>query len=182
MLFREDKATQAAALFLRLGGGALDVFKLIKMMYLAEREALVRWGRPITFDSYYALPHGPVLSTTLNLINYTLDIDSPAYWHLYIAEREGHKVRVTDNVAPVDQLSPAEEKLIAEIYTKFGGMDLRALREYTHTKLPEWVDPKGSSLPIQMSDILAAGGYNKDEIAEIDCSLTAEAKAHALLA
>jgi len=180
MRFREDKATQIAALFLRLGGGQMDILKIVKLMYLAERESIIRWGRPITYDNYSSLPHGPVLSTTLNLINYTLDIEPPAYWHLFITERDGHKIRLTDKPAATDQLSEAEEKLVNEIFGKFGGMDPWKLREYTHT-LPEWVDPQGSSLPIQINEILAAEGYDKAEIAEMENALMAEAEAQACL-
>jgi hypothetical protein len=42
--------------------------KLIKSLYLADRTALIRLFRPVTFDSYCSLPYGPNLSRTLNLI------------------------------------------------------------------------------------------------------------------
>lgn len=180
MRFREDKATQAAALFLQLSGEPMDIIKLIKLMYLAERESIVRWGRPITYDSYYSLPQGPVLSITLNLINSTFNVDQQTYWYKYITERQGHEVTLTGEQAPMDQLSAAEEKLINEIYQKFGRMDKWKLCDYTH-KLPEWVDPNGSSIPIHMSVILAAEGYGKEEIEEMESALEAEAAAKACL-
>ena len=55
-IYREEKATQVAALFLRLNGGKIDYGKLMDLMYLAEREALIRWGRPITFDKLVNIP------------------------------------------------------------------------------------------------------------------------------
>ena len=57
--YREDKATQAAARLLRLAGGKLNHMKLMKLLYLADRRALIQWGRPITFDWYVSMPHGP---------------------------------------------------------------------------------------------------------------------------
>jgi uncharacterized phage-associated protein len=46
----------------------MSYMKLIKLLYLAGREALARWGRPIPTDTYVATKHGPVLSQVLDLI------------------------------------------------------------------------------------------------------------------
>src|SRR5687768_11865188 len=91
--YREDKTTQAAARLLRHGGGKLNHMKLIKLLYLADRKALVQWGRPITFDWYVSMPHGPVLSFTLNKINESAEPNRPSYWHQFISERSNHEVR-----------------------------------------------------------------------------------------
>jgi uncharacterized phage-associated protein len=42
--------------------------KLIKLLYLADREALLRWGRPITTDRHVSMPKGPVVSQIYDLI------------------------------------------------------------------------------------------------------------------
>ena len=34
----------------------MSYMKLIKLLYLADREALARWGRPITTDQYVSTP------------------------------------------------------------------------------------------------------------------------------
>lgn len=67
--FNEKKATQAAALFLKKAGGSMDYMKLIKLLYLADRHALIHWERPITGGSYFLTKHGPVLNNVLDLIN-----------------------------------------------------------------------------------------------------------------
>ncbi|MGH7718763.1 MAG: hypothetical protein ACREON_07970 [Gemmatimonadaceae bacterium] len=46
--YREDKTTQAAARLIEREGGEINVMKLVKLLYLAERRALLEWGRPIT--------------------------------------------------------------------------------------------------------------------------------------
>src|SRR3984893_13184309 len=68
MRFNEAKATQAAVRLLRNRGGRMSYMKLIKLLYLADREALARCGRPITTDTYVSMKHRPVLSQVLNLI------------------------------------------------------------------------------------------------------------------
>jgi uncharacterized phage-associated protein len=46
-----------------------DKYQAVKLFYLADREHFRRYGRPITFENYYALWYGPVASNTLDLLN-----------------------------------------------------------------------------------------------------------------
>ncbi len=46
-----------------------DKYQAVKFFYLADREHFVRYGRPITNETYYALSYGPVASTVLDLLN-----------------------------------------------------------------------------------------------------------------
>ena len=177
--YREDKATQAAACLLRLHGGAMSHMKLIKLLYLADREALLRWGRPISFDWYFSLPHGPVLSFTLDKINADRDPEALSYWHRFISERQGHEVMLLAQ-APQDELSAAEQGLLGDIFRTFGKMSQWELRDFSH-RLPEWRDPQGSRLPIELRDILAAEGRTEEDIEEIEDALQAEASAHEIL-
>ena len=150
--------------------------KLLKLLYLADREALIRWGRPITFDSYVSMPHGPVLSFTLDRINAEPDPEAPSYWHQHISERRAHELILVET-PPIDQLSRAELDLVNEIFQKFGRMDQWQLRDYTHDHLPEWRDPQGSSVPIQIRRILLAGGVTPDRARRIEEDLEAEIEA-----
>lgn len=170
--YREDKATQAAARLLKRAGGKLNHMKLIKLLYLADREALLKFGRPITFDWYVAMPHGPVPSFTLDKINDSPPPDGTSYWHRFISERRDHEVGLIDE-APRDQLSRAEEEILDAVWRQFGGMNQWELRDYSHS-LPEWRDPKGSSLPIAIQDILLGEGFSEAEVREVLETLDAE--------
>ena len=68
MRFNEAKATEAAARLIELRGGKMSYRKLIKLLYLADREALLRWGRPVTTDRYVSIDHRPVVSNVYELI------------------------------------------------------------------------------------------------------------------
>jgi uncharacterized phage-associated protein len=46
-----------------------DKYRVCKLVFLADRQHLVRYGRPITGDTYYALDWGPVPSATLDALN-----------------------------------------------------------------------------------------------------------------
>lgn len=164
--YREDKATQAAARLLKLRGGTMSHLKLIKLLYLAERESLTRLGRPLTFDTYCSLPHGPVLSATLDRIN-TGECYRDGYWDRIIAPKANNEVSLRDSTAvPHDQLSAAEEALIDEVFARYGHLRRWDVVEVTH-QLPEWVDPQGSAIPIDPADILRHEGYAEEEIEEM---------------
>jgi uncharacterized phage-associated protein len=45
-----------------------DKYQAVKFFYLADREHLARYGRPITYDNYFALWYGPVASKALDLL------------------------------------------------------------------------------------------------------------------
>jgi uncharacterized phage-associated protein len=47
-----------------------DKYQVVKLMYLADREHLNIYGRPITFEQYAALPFGPVASNAMDLMEH----------------------------------------------------------------------------------------------------------------
>ncbi|WP_420126650.1 Panacea domain-containing protein [Longimicrobium sp.] len=179
--FREDKATQAAARLLSLRGGTMSHLKLIKLLYLIERESLTRFGAPFTYDSYVSMPHGPVLSATLDRIN-ERPMYEGGYWDQHITPKRNNEValRNADNV-PTDQLSKAEEALIDEIFRTYGHFNRWDLVALTH-KLPEWTDPAGSSLPIDPADILLSEGYTEEDVADMRAEWDEAAYAASLFA
>lgn len=179
MRYREDKATQAAARLLRLRGGKMNHMKLIKLLYLIERESLTRLGVPFTHDTYVSMQHGPVLSATLDRIN-TAEYYRGGYWDQHITPKRNHEVALRDpDNLPNDQLSPAEEQLIDEVFEKYGHIGRWDLVELTH-RLPEWTDPKGSAYPIHPAEILRNEGYSEEEIEEMEAEWEEAAFASAL--
>ncbi len=161
MRFNEAKATQAAAFFLALRGGQMHYIKLIKLLYLTDREALIRWGLPFTTDKHVSMDNGPVVSRILSLI--TEDCPKPV-WSRYISAPLGeYEVKLLER-APTDLLSRAEEQLMAEIFEQFGHMNRWHLIDNVMHKLPEWRNPCGSSVAITIREILEAGGGEDQDI------------------
>jgi uncharacterized phage-associated protein len=163
MAFDEKKATQVAAYLLRMRGGKMSYLKLIKLLYLADREALGRWGFSITNDRHFSMPHGPVVSKTYNLM---IDEDEKPFWSRYISAPLGNYELELIEDCPTDKLSRAEERLLIEIFERYGHMTRWQLRDLTHG-LPEWHDPHGSSLPISMRELLEAQGISAQDIQAI---------------
>ena len=46
------KISQMAAFFTQQQGGVINVMKLIKLMYLSDRESMRLYGEPISFDAH----------------------------------------------------------------------------------------------------------------------------------
>jgi len=162
--FDEAKATQAAALVLKLRGGQMHYVKLIKILYLVDREALRRWGIPVTTDHHASMDNGPIVSKILDLI--TEENPKPV-WSRYISPPLGdYEVKLLSNDVPNDRLSRAEEKLIDDVYKEYGHKNRWEIIAYMH-KLPEWRNPHGTSIPIHYRQILQALGHGEDEIKAI---------------
>jgi uncharacterized phage-associated protein len=176
--FREDKTTQAAAVLLRGRGGRMSYMKLLKLLYLADREALLRWGRPITFDAYVSMRNGPVLSRTYELISSGVPPEEPSPWRDCISEPSGYRVSLVAECA-TDKLSDAEEGLLEEVFRSFGSLSRWQLVDYSHG-LSEWTDPGDSAIPIDYQAILLAGGKSLAEAADIVGELEALALADVL--
>ncbi len=168
-LFDEQRAAQAAAFLLYKAGGRLPLIKLMKLMYLAERLALQRYGEPLTGDKLVSMPHGPVLSMSYNHITGAIE-SSPDGWDAWIADREGHDVCLKDQSklrSPEQdllRLSDADLEVLAEVWAQFGHWDKWKLRDYTHSgACPEWEDPDGSSKPISYETLFKTVGFNDEQ-------------------
>lgn len=164
--FDERKATATAAVFLREHGNRMPYMKLIKLMYFAERESLRRFGRPVFGDRYFSLPHGPVVSTVLDLIKREANpVDEHRnLWSKFI-QRQGYDVTLA-SAADLGCLSDAELEMLSEIATVFHALDQWQLRDLTHA-LPEFKDPSGSALPISAEDILRVLSKTDEEVEEV---------------
>ncbi|NPV56718.1 MAG: SocA family protein [Anaerolineae bacterium] len=145
------KTSQAVAFLLQRHGGLMKYLHLIKLLYLADRHALDQWERTITGDSYCSMPLGPVLSKTFDLIK---GADSDSYWSTHFRTEQHSLILKTPSLR--DKLSDAEIKILAEVDDQYGAMDQWELVDHLHRSLPEYRDPRGSSIPISIEDILNA--------------------------
>jgi uncharacterized phage-associated protein len=181
--FDQEKSLQLAALFLKLRGGKMKHLKLIKLMYLSDREAFKRWGHPITGDTYYSMKWGPVLSNTLNLLTNEIPSDSQeSRWSATIRDAEDHAVELVAD-AGTDRLSEAEESLAKEIFAEWGHRNRWDIVDHTHS-FPEYraADDLNRRWPIHYQDILTATGKTSEEANSIVAQIAEASTAKRLLA
>lgn len=177
--YNPRKAAQAAAYMVRLAPqGKIDVYALIKMLYLADRKALIERGRPITGDAMVSMPHGPVLSWTYDEAKAPEEIQNQ-FWRDYLSEREDNLVSLRRGDAPTDELSEYERKTIEGVYREYSQLHFGDLKKLTHS-LPEYTDPNGSSLPIDPALILKEAGWSDEDIQDALVSANEEHFIHSL--
>ncbi|MAC48205.1 MAG: hypothetical protein CMI12_15360 [Oceanospirillum sp.] len=177
-MFTERKAAQIAAFFLLKRGGRMSHLKLMKLMYLADREAMRDYGFPISDDCAVSMPHGPVLSRTLECIDGNVEPVAGG-WESWITDKANHEVALSHQVTSIDDLdeiSPAEISVMEKVWQEFGHMTRWQIRDYTHDQCPEWQDPNGSSRPISDQDIFRAVGYDTATAKNLSASLQEQRK------
>lgn len=179
--FNEEKTTQAAALFLKLSGGRMNYMVLIKLLYLLDRRALLKWGRPVTGDDYYSMKLGPVLSEVLSLISEAPNPDKPGYWVAHISPPQSYEVELLEDPGDA-QLSEAEESVIEAVFKKYGHFNPFRLADFLHKLLPEWEELKSGRSPITYADILKAGNKSPAEIAAVERDLSSLAEVQQMFA
>lgn len=166
--FNDEKTAQAAAYVLSLHPGPMPYMVLIKVLYLADREMLLKHGLPITGDRMVSMKHGPVLSSVLDFINEGRRADSNSAWFRYIGVPTGYDIALQTGVqAPKDELSRFEMNLLEKVDRAYGRMDRWALVDLLHKILPEWENPGESMFNIAPEDILRAERRPEAEIERV---------------
>lgn len=125
------------------------------------------------------MDNGPVVSRIYDLIREEPPPGTDPVWRHFISAPSNYEVSLTAE-PEIDELSPAEETLIAEIFAQYGKLSRWNLVDLSHD-LAEWQDPKGSAIPIEYRDILRAGKKTESEIASVESELEALAAAEAML-
>ena len=145
----------------------MQYIKLIKLLYFLDRAALLKWGRPVTTDvRYVSMMNGPVLGRIYDLITGPQDEGGKGIWRAHIAPPKSYLLSMVKDPGS-SELSPAEEKMIAAIFKKFGALHWSELCDLSH-QFAEWRKPKeGKISPIELEEILKAGDKTDREIAEI---------------
>lgn len=162
--YREDKAAQAACIFLKLAGGEMFLLMLIKLLYLSDRTSFQKYGHPIFYDQYVSMKYGPVLSKTYDLINGKSI--GQGIWVRSIARANKHQVKLVNGLGN-GSLSVAEEEILNTTFEQHGSKYRFDLSEETHL-FPEWKQPpEGSKLDIEYETVLGALGFDRAEVTDI---------------
>lgn len=125
-MFRFDltKAIQAAAvLFREEGTEAMEALRLLKLLYVAERESIQEISRPIVGDRIVALEHGPVMSDLYDLVkDEPLHSDQWTEWHQFFESSGRHVVVLTGNPG-IGQLSKYEIAKLKDVAQRYRNID-----------------------------------------------------------
>ena len=164
--FKIDKAIQAAGVLLSSARARqMSYLRLLKLLYMADRESLARVGRPIIGAHPVAMDYGPLHSEVLDLIKG--ETARGGEWSKYI-RTFGYEVEL---VADPDRtaLSQQEIEILNHVAANCREFNEWELVEQTH-EFPEWKKRHivGSSQLISIEDILDALGWTS---ADKECVL-----------
>ena len=161
--FSLPKATEAACLLLEREGGAMNILKLVKLVYLLDRLAIERAGVPVVGGTCFSMRNGPVNSALLDLINAgSLWGEKGDEWERHIGDRRGHEVMLRRK-AKARHLSPFEVRLVDEIYKTHGHRDQWALARWCHKHCQEWTPLDEGRAVIRLEDIGRAVGQTEKQ-------------------
>ncbi len=124
--FDPVKSVEVVRWWVSRHGGSMDRIKLVKLIFLADREHLARHGRPIVGGRYVAMKHGPVSSELLDLVRGKVIVEGSGI------SVNGYQVSVQGTVDE-EQLSESDLEVLQEVDDRFGRTDQWRLVDLTHT-------------------------------------------------
>lgn len=163
---KNDKIIESLLLLSHLG--KFSRYQVVKFLYLADREHLRRYGRPITFDNYYAMENGPVASEAYDLLRNAdsvanLPFDSVLdgkHYYLVNPKREVN----------MDAMSRSDVKILREMVDLYKDHSFDELYQLTHSHAAyknAWENRTSGSKSNRMSfDDFFEGMEDKDTIIE----------------
>lgn len=153
--FKPEKLVHALTFFSCAGVPDLTKLKAAKLLYFADKEHLLRHGRPILGDVYFCLPYGPVPSVSLNEMGNAIDKTEvedadrslfrqflevkKGFWNLYPV------FKAKQSYDP-DVFSESEIEVLGHVVHEHGNRTARQLVDLTHSE-PTWTIPNQTRCP-----------------------------------
>lgn len=167
-MFNIEKLIQACGYILKKYDRKLNYTKLIKLLYIADKEALKESFVTISGDEYVCMPNGPVLSKLYDLVRNRYgnkDIQSQSLWNARFAT-DGYDIIALLSDYPEGKLSDYEKKVLDHVDFLYHGKTFGEMIDLVHDKnvCPEWSDPGDTSRPLPLAEILKSVGYSDIEI------------------
>jgi uncharacterized phage-associated protein len=155
--FHFTRALQAVGVLLEYEKGRrMSYMRLLKLLYIADRELLGETGRPITGDHAVAMKRGPVLRRVHDLIRG--QAPAAGQWDNFV-HTDRYEVELVADPGR-GELSKGEVAKLLEVSNRYRDLDEWQLSEETHT-FDEWKKhfPGGDqSADIPWEDVLVALG------------------------
>lgn len=153
----------------------LDAYKIVKLVYLADREHLNIYGRPITYDKMVAMKNGPVASTTYDIIKQNKRLAEKIDFSRLPFElvNRGDREYVSNPTRPADEkiLSVSDRRVLEWVVKEHGAKTFGQLYDITHAHkayAKAW-NKRGDkrSRPILVEDMIEESEDKKSLVEEL---------------
>lgn len=169
-----QKIAQVANYLAAKEGGKIDRIKLVKLVFLADRYHVRKYGRLVTGDVYLAMEKGPVGSMVKDITGFSefLGDEEKNYAAQYFA-KAGDEPNAIVSLRKVDRdlLSESDEEALDFAYTNFGALTTDELVTLTHA-YPEWgsshVGAAIKSVPVNHDDFFRDPALMTDDKFKMD--------------
>ncbi len=113
-------------------------YDIVKTIFLADRSHLNEFGRPITFDKYIAMEHGPVPSTVYDILKKNPSTDCLPW---KVTSQNGTTKRYFDAARVYDNnvLSESDISALSDSFVVVKSLGFQQIRKLTHED-PAYVD------------------------------------------
>ena len=106
-------------------------YDIVKSVFLADRSHLNEYGRPITFDKYVAMEHGPVPSTAYDLLK--KDPTSEGYpWKRVVQNRTTNRYFDASRKYNENILSESDVNALSNSFVIVKSLGFQQIRKLTH--------------------------------------------------
>jgi uncharacterized phage-associated protein len=177
-IFNPEKAVEATLLVAN-GIEKKDFHKIFKILYFADRDHLVAYGRVITGDTYIKMGKGPVPSKLYNIMKALREGEDYTYASLYGSKERCSQVFAVENkkfVAPLrkpdmDLLSASDVEMLSAAVGKYGALSFDQLTTISHAYA--W-RAAADNREIALENMMREGGADEAFIAYITENIIAE--------
>jgi uncharacterized phage-associated protein len=150
--------------------GFVDFHKLFKILYFADQKHLVKFGSPISLDSYIAMPKGPVPSISYDILKAVKKEGlaasySDIFSRYLIVENFNVKAKVK---ADLDYFSKSEIDCLNESIKENKDLSFEVLTNKSHDKAWENADKNSNIAILKMAE---AGGADLEMLSYIETHL-----------
>jgi uncharacterized phage-associated protein len=131
--FDAEKFTQVACYVTSRHPDGMTRKKLFKLIYLADREHLFRYARPVIKDHYVNMDQGPVPSKAYDLVKNNTSRCSPQDLEMFSRHIRvnGMHLSVSEQ-ASTDLLSATDKEVLDEVLLKYGHRSADYLSALSH--------------------------------------------------
>ncbi len=159
--FNLEKLVHALAFFSERRVSDLTKLKAAKLFYFADKEHLLKYGRPILGDVYFCLPYGPIPSLALNEMTDAIarpevpDADVCAFKPVVSVHKPlfgGYPVFRSRGQFDREVFSESELDVLEHVVQRYGRFTSGQLVNLTHRE-PTWTIPNEGRSPEGRSPI-----------------------------
>lgn len=159
----DRKATDAVARLIEMSGADVDYLRISKLMYLADRKAILERGIPIVGGHYFSMWKGPAISEVMNFVK----CRNAPRWKEVISHLRGHALNLLTR-SKYESLSAPEVAILDEVVKTHFLCSTEDLVEWCHQNCPEYENVGWfRRRPIEIERILSSEGKSSAQISTI---------------